>query len=158
MTGLPPVRLTGKQRRGISTTLALLDEALCDIEQWAAGRQLTSVLYSERNALSSDQRQALRTEVENARLVLAELQERLGLSRSMQDVEQAIWSRCAVLRTQLLELEARRLRRYGSVSQELAGVLATYIEQLLRTIDAILDVVTPSKTSTEPDSTAPGPM
>jgi hypothetical protein len=39
--------LSGGQRRTIATTLTILDEALCEFELWAKGREVRSVLYSE---------------------------------------------------------------------------------------------------------------
>ena len=42
--------------RGISSTLALLDKALWEFDQWANGHEIRSVLYQVLNPLSEAQR------------------------------------------------------------------------------------------------------
>jgi len=44
------------QRRIIEKTLSLLDEVLCEFDEWAKGRKNHSVLYREQNTLSVIQR------------------------------------------------------------------------------------------------------
>jgi len=41
--------LSWRHKNSIATTLVLLDEALCDFERWAEGREIKSVFYSETN-------------------------------------------------------------------------------------------------------------
>ena len=105
--------------RGISTTLALLDEALCQFEQWAAGREAHAVLYEERNNLSLQQRQAILAEIQEIRPLLKEMRERLNLSPKEEDAASSIWGRCWTLLEPLEELEGRHLRRYGEPPADL---------------------------------------
>ncbi len=46
-----------------------------------------------------------------ARLLL--LRDALGLEGDVQSAAQAIWGQCSSLREQLIELEGKRLKRYG---------------------------------------------
>jgi hypothetical protein len=151
MRKTPVVQVGANHRRGISTTLTFVDEALCEFEQWAKGRALVSVLYRERNTLSPQQRRALLAEIARVRRLLREVQDSLGLAASTQDAAQAIWGRCSALREHIVELEGKHLRRYGKVSPDLAAFLDPRVEQLLGRIDRMLTTVNPSPALTGPD-------
>jgi len=71
MEQTPESELSKSARRAVETTLQLLDEGLCRVEQWAEGRQRSSVLYTETNRLSPAQRNALLREVAAMRLARA---------------------------------------------------------------------------------------
>jgi len=147
----PAIEIGPNHRRGISTTLTFLDEALCEFEEWARGRQRGSVLYRERNTLSAEQRRALLAEIGRVRRLLREVQDRLGLVATTQDATQAIWGRGSALREHIIELEAGHLRRYGKVSPELAAFLDPRVEDLLGCIDAALNIVNPPAPPDHPD-------
>ena len=143
-------------KHGVATTLQLLDEALCEIAQWAQGREIQSVLYKERNTLSAGQRQAILAEIDRMRVVLQELQETLGLEPAVQDAKSAIRGKCSVLWEHVVELKAKHLRRYGEVPSELADLLDPKADMLIQGLTDILDTVNRKrgKTShTDADST-----
>ena len=128
-------------RQGISVTLALLDEAVCEVEQWAKGREVRSVLYEERNALTPRQRQQLLGEVEKVRAILRPLREELGLKGKVQDGSTRIWSLCAALWEHMVELEGKHLRRYGRPSPELVHYLEPKVSELMQHLSRISDLV-----------------
>ena len=132
-------------------TLAFLDEALCEFEEWAQGRERGSVLYRERNTLSPRQRRALLAEIGRVRRLLRDVRDRLGLTASTQEAAQAIWGRGSALREHIVELEAKHLRRYGEVNADLAAFLDPRVEELLGCIDDILTIVNPPPPLIDPD-------
>ena len=134
--------LGANHRRGISTTLAFLDEALGEFEQWARGRETGGALYRERNTLSPAQRKKLLSEIAAMRGVLRELREALALQATTQDAAESIWGRCSALREHLVELTGRHLRRYGTPPPGLAGYLNPKVEELLQRLDRISAVIT----------------
>jgi len=128
-------------RRGISVTLTLLDEALCEIDQWAKGREVRSVLYQERNVLTPRQRKQLLSEVEEVRDVLQHLREDMGLEGKVQDGAARIWSLCAGQWEHLVELEGKHLRRYGSPPPQLVHYLEPKVAELIHRLSRISDLV-----------------
>ncbi len=80
------------RKRGISIALTLLDETLCEVEQWADGREIQSVFHRDHNALSSVQRQEMLSETAEMRDLLRELQETPGLDPAIEVSQPA--SRC----------------------------------------------------------------
>ncbi len=133
--------LSKSHKRGVSTTLQILDEALCEMEQWANGRQIESVLYRERNDLTGRQRAALLREIAGMRDVLKELAEELAIEPAVQDARSAIRGKCSLLWEHIIELKAKHLRRYGEVPAEAAEHLDPkadlLIEGLLRMLDTL---------------------
>jgi hypothetical protein len=133
--------LSKSHKRGISTTLQILDEALCEMEQWANGRQVESVLYRERNDLTGRQRAALLREIAGMRDVLRQLRDELDIEPAVQSARSAIRGRCSMLWEHIVELKAKHLRRYGEVPAEAAEHLDAradlLIEGLLRVLDTL---------------------
>jgi hypothetical protein len=151
MRKTPAVQVGPNHRRGIATTLTFLDEALCEFEQWAKGREVRSVLYEERNTLTPKQRRRLLTEIAEIRPLLRELKGGLGLDAAMHSAEQSIWARCSGLREHLVELEGKHLRRYGEPAAGLADYLDPRVEQLLGRIDRMSTIVSPPQAHTDSD-------
>ena len=127
--------------RGISTTLALLDKALCEFDQWAKGHEIRSVLYQVLNTLSDGQRQTIAAEVAEMRTLLTEIKTTLNLEVSARSVEKTIVGSCSVLWASLVELEGSRLRRYGEVPPGLAEYLDPRIASLNKGLRRIIATV-----------------
>jgi len=136
-----PVPLGENHKRGLTTALVRLDEMLCDIEEWARGRERRSVLYKERNDLPPAERRALLREVDRIRRDIADARDRLRLEAPEQSAADEVWARCAAVRENLMELESRQLRRYGAVHRELARCADALSARLLEGVDRLLDAV-----------------
>ena len=132
-------------KRGIEITLFVLDEALCEFEQWAQGREQQSVFYSERNTLSAAQRDEILSEVAGMREMLRELQDDLGLEGRICGGANDIWGKCAVLTINLEELKGRHLARYGEPPPGLVEYLDPRIKRLLASLNHIFRLVDMSR-------------
>jgi len=144
----PFTRLSDSHKRGIEVTLAVLDEALCEFEDWAGGRERHSVFYSESNNLSPEQRQAIRAEVARMRDLLRELRD-LGLAGRTENAANLIWGKCSVLWVNLQELESKSLTRYGAVPPGLAEILDPKIERLIDHLRHIFNIAAVARNSKE---------
>jgi len=132
-------------KRGIEMTLVALNEALCEIEEWAKGRERRSVFYSERNTLSDAQREEILSEVAGMREMLRELRDDLGLEGRVRGVANDIWGKCAVLAVNLEGLKGRHLARYGKPPEELVEYLDPRIKRLITSINHIFRLVEKSR-------------
>jgi hypothetical protein len=132
-------------KRVIEATLAVLDEALCEFEEWAKGRERRSVFYSEKNTLSDAQRDAILSEVAGMREILRELQDDLGLEGRVRGGANDIWGKCAVLAVNLEELKGEHLARYGNPPPELVKHLDPRIKRLIVSINRIFQLVDKSR-------------
>ena len=72
--------LSENHRRAIVATLTMLDQALREIEAWAKGREVRSVLHEEHNTLAAAQRWKIRTEIRLLQERLRELAAILDLA------------------------------------------------------------------------------
>ncbi len=127
-----PIPIGDNHRRGIVTSLALLDRMLCEVEEYAYGRELHSVLYVERNALSEDQKTELLSEISHMREVLQELKDGFGLETETEDVSRKIWGACESFWEVLVETTSRYLKRYGEPSPQLSEYLDPRVEALIQ--------------------------
>jgi len=129
--------LSENHRRGISSTLGLLDEMLCRFQRWADGEVSEGVLYRQENTLTSRQRQAILKEIAALRRLMVELRDSLGLEVRTQDVGSAIWSQSSAQWVALVELGAKYLRRYGDVPEGFSQYFDPKIEQMIDHLIAI---------------------
>lgn len=132
-------------KRGIEITLVALDEALCDFEQWAQGREQRSVFYSERNALSPTERNTILSEVAGMREMLREIKDDLGLEGRVRDGANDIWGKCAILAVNLEELKGKHLAGYGEPPPELVKYLDPRMERLIASLNHIFRLTEKSK-------------
>jgi len=127
--------------RSISTTLYLLDKALCEFDYWAQGHEVRSVLYEVRNTLSEAQRQSITAEVAEMKGMLQEIRDTLNLEVTRRYVDKLFLGSCSVLWTYLVELEGRHLKRYGDVPPGLTEYLNPRVDALNGHLRRIADIV-----------------
>jgi hypothetical protein len=135
------VELGWKHRNGIATTLALVDETLCEFEQWAQGREIKSILYTEKNDLSPEQREAILTQVAKIRKLLLDLKDSLKLEGKPRSLKTSMWAQCSALWVNLAEVTSEHLKRYGEVPTGLAEYLDPRVAELTVLTNEILRVI-----------------
>lgn len=131
--------ISENHRRAVGIALAGMDEVLCAIEAWANGREAQGVLYSEKNDLPAHRRESLRTRVREAREVLAEARDRLGLRANEARASADVWSQCCALRDTLSELGAQHMKGYGNLPPELARYMDGLSARLVSAIDRLAE-------------------
>jgi len=125
------------QRRIIERTLSLLDEVLCEFEEWAKGREIHSVLYREQNTLSVTQRKELSSKTDMMKEILIKLRNTLNLDDRVRIAATAIRSHCSALWVDLTELKSNNLHRYGEIPPGLAEYLDLQLVQLIDHLNQI---------------------
>jgi hypothetical protein len=133
--------MSGNHLRGISATLSLLDENLCEFEEWAKGHAVRSVLYELRNTLSAVQRQEIAERVAKMQRLLKEVHNTLNLEGTVRSVDRMIVASCTIQWSSLVELKSNRLRRYGEVPPSLGEYLDPILEELNEDLRAISNTV-----------------
>jgi len=128
------IPIGGSHRRGIAAALLLFDRRLCEIEEYAYGREIRSILYVEHNRLSEDQKARLLAEISQIRGVLRELRDVLGLEIETEDVGRKIWGECSTFWEILMETKSRFLARYGPPPEGLAEYLDPRIDGLIASL------------------------
>ena len=131
MAAKPDIPLGDNHRRGISTTFRLLDKLLCEIEEYARGREVRSIFYREKNTLSADQKKGLLAEIKQMRDLMQEVKGGLGLDAEVENVAARIWGHSSGFWEILVETTSRHLRRYGMPPAELAEYLDPRMEKLI---------------------------
>lgn len=131
--------ISENHRRAAGVALAGLDEVLCEIEAWAAGREAHGVLYVEKNDLPPHRRAALRRCVDATRQLLVEARDRLGLETAHVRASRSVWSRCCGIRDTLSELDAKHMKGYGQLAPELAEYLDGLSARLVSAVDRLAE-------------------
>ncbi|HNS22507.1 MAG TPA: hypothetical protein PKH24_18530 [Sedimentisphaerales bacterium] len=150
-----PIAMGGSHRRGIAAALLLFDRMLCEVEEYAYGREVRSVLYVEHNTLSESQRTRLLAEISRIRRVLQELKDGLGLEAETEDVGRKIWGECSTFWEILVETKSRFLRRYGQPPDDLAKYLDPRIDALIGHLRNLTEPPCTNTTEAHPESHDP---
>ncbi|MGE5484928.1 MAG: hypothetical protein ACM3X4_07930 [Ignavibacteriales bacterium] len=133
------INISESQRRSLWTMLNTVDQALCDFESWAKGREHAGVLFSEKNDLSPAQRQALLTQIESMRQKIRSLGDDLALERRTRTVRANIIASASTLWIGLVEVEPDQLRRYGPVDPQTVEYLGPKIRELVAGIQDLIE-------------------
>ena len=136
--------------RGISISLAVLDETLCAFERYASGAEDHGVLYHEQNPLSPKEREAILSLIRQIREELREIRDGLGLEPKVQDLASEIWGWCCTIMEPLQELEGRYLRRYGEPPAELVQYLDPKVAKLCELVWAIQQIASKARGRPKP--------
>jgi hypothetical protein len=155
MAAKPHISLSDNHRRGISTTFQLLDKMLCDVEEYARGREVRSIFYRERNALSADQRKGLLAEIKQMRDVMREVKAGLGLDAEVENVASKIWGSSSGFWEILVETTSRHLKRYGSPPAELAEYLDPRMDKLIEHLTSLTKLASGKASSDLAPETSP---
>ncbi len=132
--------LSENYNRAISTTLSLLDEALCEFGLYSKGHEIHSVLYEMRNHLSPAQREKLASVVAEMQGVLREVRHVLRLESKVRDAEHSIIGSRTVLWISLSEIQGKGLRGYGEPPPGMTEYLAPKLEFLIQSLRTISSV------------------
>jgi len=133
--------MRGSYRRAIVTTLTFLDETLCQFEEWARGKEVRSVLYTESNGLSPAQREKIIAEVASIKAVLQELKEVFALEERVETAVKFIWSSCSGLWATLAEMESKRMRGYGEAPEGFPQYWDPKLDEIQRHLAGILNAL-----------------
>ena len=119
----------------------MLDELFVFIEKWVDGQCYASVLYEEKNDLSPSQKKTLKKELLKFRQYLNDLKNDMKIEKQTQSAINDIWSRVSVFRENIMELEARHMKRYGHIPQEVQEYFNDMSKKLLSQLDRILEII-----------------
>lgn len=131
--------LSDNHRRGISSTLWVLDEMLCQFERWARGVTCEGVVFGEHDDMSEDQARAILAEVTSMRAVMTELREDLALKHRKKSAVKSISAQCSWFWESLVDLKSQRLGRYGDVPQDFAAYFDPRIQVLIDHLHSIAE-------------------
>lgn len=125
------IELTEQYRRSLSTGLGFVEEMLEDI---------VAAVRSEGDDETAGTPSALMTtEIERIRLAFQEIRATLSLPQTSGDPAGVVFSRCAKMWEVLSDMRTKRLQRYGQTPAGLSDYLDPRIDEVLSSIERILD-------------------
>ena len=132
--------MSGTHVNAIAVTLTHLDEVISNLELWARGREIHSVLYHERNGLSGEQRALILDEIAEIRRILEETRRRFNLPARVNEGTDEFRGQCSVLWVHLVELEGKYLKRYGEPPADLVAYIEPISKELIHRVFRIGDI------------------
>jgi len=139
------LHLTEPYQRAISSSLAIVEERLFELERLLKNEHGVSIFNSVRSTLGPEQKQHIQREIEDIREGLWDIKSTLSLKSSSVNDAVLIGSRCASIWEMLCNLETKRLRRYGAPPEELGNYFDTKIRELIKHIERISELVEKKK-------------
>ena len=131
------IELSENHRRSISITLQLVDQALCEWNDWANGKVQLGIMYRQLDTLSPVQKHELQDKIISLRQLIGLLRNDLGLKTKDVATSQSIFSHASLLWEMLTELNARGLQAYGKVPDELTRYIDPLGEKLAAEMNEI---------------------
>ena len=129
------------QRNGLSTTLSILDEMLCEIEQTMIGSGHTGVLHKMQDDVPTPVKKEIVNRISLIRDRIEVMKEQFALEESNHKASKNFLAKLAYGWEILEGAKARHLRRYGAVAQGLAEVLDPQLSDIIILVDEMRDLV-----------------
>jgi hypothetical protein len=133
----PIADISDNHRHAIASTLLIVDRFLCQFEEFARGREASSVFHIEINDLTAPQANALRTQVEGMWAVMAQMRDDLHLESRRVGVRHLVGSHCSSIWENLVALDRKNLSGYGEPPEQLLEYLQPLVAELLDRLDHI---------------------
>jgi hypothetical protein len=129
--------LNEAQKRSVSVTMVLVDQALALCERLLRQGGEQGLLYMIEDDLSTLQKDKLLQRIQEMRQILEQLDVSFQLTHHVSTLTQLIGGELTYLWTTLEECASHRLRGYGLVSEALKSNLDPLLVQLIARIRAI---------------------
>lgn len=123
LSSQPLFEVSENHRRSISITLQLLDQGLCEWDDWAKGRVRVGTTYRQSDTFSAKQKKIMQRKITNVRQLILRLRDDLKLEAKVVATSQSIVGPAAVLWEMLSDLNSQGLSGYGTVQEDLAHYL-----------------------------------
>ena len=98
------IKVSENHRRSISITLQLIDQALCEWDDWANGRLQSGIMYRQLDTLSVVQKHELQNKIGKVRQLITRLRDDLDLEPKNVGTARSIAARASLLWEMLTEL------------------------------------------------------
>ncbi|MCL4875150.1 MAG: hypothetical protein KJ064_00755 [Anaerolineae bacterium] len=128
--------LNPHQRLSLAITLRQVEKTLRGILNDLATEE-QGILYQSRITLPEDKRLQVKLRVEKALQQIAQLAERFELPRAVYDNTATLRGPLALLRSDLHDVHARKLNRYGDVNPILEAELDPPVDNLIEILQEI---------------------
>ena len=129
--------LNEAQKRSVSVTMVLVDQALALCERLLRQGGEQGLLYMIEDDLSTPQKDKLLQRIQEMRQILEQLDVSFQLTHHVSTLTQLIGGELTYLWTTLEECASHRLRGYGLVSEALKSNLDPLLVQLIARIRAM---------------------
>jgi hypothetical protein len=137
--------LNPNQRRGLATTLSVLEEMLCEIERTLTGGGYKGVLFELRDDVPSPVKGEILKRISLIKERIEAVAEQFVLSKRSSDASSDFMGKLAYGWEILVGAKARYQRGYGTVAEGLAEVLDPQLDDILVLLDGVRDLVTGEK-------------
>ena len=131
------IELQENHKRSISVSLHLLDNGLCEWEQWMSGQVPSGVMYQPQDTLTVAAKKELRTRIKNMRESIVRLRDDLKLDPARPRTTSLIVGQATVLWEMLAELNSSSLHGYGTISPQFAAYIDPIGESLTQQMHEI---------------------
>ncbi len=129
------------QRDGLSTTLGVLDEMLCEIEQSVIVGCHKGVLYEMQDDVPAPVKKEIVRRISLTRERIEVITGQFALKKSTHKTSKNFLAKLAYGWEILEGAKARHLQRYGAVALELAEVLDPQLNNIIILVDEMRDLV-----------------
>jgi hypothetical protein len=118
------------QKNSLGVTLQLFEENLRHAQEWLEGREENGILYRHKLEMPENNRKQAKHVIKTALGLIEKLSAKFELESEPQNAASMFQGELTVNWANLIDSQAGKLRRYGKVHPELAGMLDADIRNL----------------------------
>ncbi|MBN2117458.1 MAG: hypothetical protein JW730_12855 [Anaerolineales bacterium] len=118
------------QKNSLRISLLTFEENLRQVQEWLDGRAENGILYRRELTISAEKRKQASQAIRTALNLVEKLRNVFGLETVYESAASMLQGDLAINWANLIDTQAGKLRRYGKVHPELAGILDSDIQNL----------------------------
>ena len=118
------------QKNSLRVSLLTFEENLRQVQEWLDGREENGILYRRKLTVSEEKRKQAGQMIEMALNLIRKLSNTFRLETVSESAASMLGGGLTITWANLIDTQAGKLRRYGKVHPELAGMLDSDIQNL----------------------------
>lgn len=118
------------QKNSLRISLLMFEDSLRHVQEWLDGREENGILIHRTLEISEGKRKQAGKIIANALTLIEKLAHRFGLKAKTEEASAIMRGELTVSWENLMDTQAGKLKRYGRVHPDLAGLLDTDIRHL----------------------------
>jgi len=122
--------LNPPQKNSLRVSLLMFEENLRHTQEWLDGREEDGILYRRKLEMPENKRKQAKNVIKTALDLIEKLSVKSELESESQNAASMFQGELTVNWANLIDSQAGKLRRYGKVHPELAGILDADIKNL----------------------------
>lgn len=126
------IKIDKNHQRVLEITFWMLDQMLCQFDQWVTRKEVHSILYEEMSTLSEAQCTLIKEEIKEIQMMLKQVRDEIELAKHSENLGRMIHAMSVLfIMDTLTPITGEKMNAYGKTSPELIAYLDPIVTKMI---------------------------